>query len=79
MVPSAGNVAQLVEWLLSVQKAPGFIPSTSIKLDVVALPIIPGIDKRSGQSHPWLHNEFGASLGYIRPYLLKDTVPPAGD
>lgn len=24
------------------------------------------------QDHPWLHNNFEASLGYMRPYLQKE-------
>ena len=67
-----GNVGQLVEYLYSIQK--GFELWHCKMSGVAALACDPNISEVEGrgpgvQGHSWLHSEFQASLGYMKPCL----------
>lgn len=72
-----GNVAQLVECVPRMDKALALFSQHCVKQDMVAHYLV--LQKQRAETegsevwgHPWLHSEFKAMLGYMRPYLNKE-------
>lgn len=75
----SGDRAQWVGCLASMSKALGSSYSTVQNHNGQCTPVIPTL-KRWGRSevlgHPRLHSEIQINLGYMKPYLKKETWGP---
>lgn len=71
------GLAQWTERLTSIHKAQGLIPSPAQSMSVLNTCNPSTWEVEAGGSevegHPWLHKEFEAGLGYMRPKQTKGT------